>query len=231
MRTMKYFILFFPIVFFLTSCHSLKETLKGQYKNYRAKLILDIPKEYKKDYVAVEVEKNFRTKCGGDVIKKENKFPERLPKTTENPIWINTGMNNMIALCHNSWIEISCDESLNMSLFGIYRSGIYKACIYPYNNGYKVFVFAKYELKSNVIGNILLFDNPIKRKREEETIAYFKKALGKYAYICDDRIFNCWFDIVLLNLKKSFPQSKILYIRYPQKRKEGGSLSIDKYKN
>ncbi|RUM57188.1 MAG: hypothetical protein DSY60_05295 [Persephonella sp.] len=217
-----FFIIFIPSI--LSSCWFLEATTEKN-ETYVARLILDIPKDYTKKDVIDGVVGSIANRC--DSISKDKRFfPETLPEKPEKPIMVNVGFGYTFPTCGNAWVEIGGEDTGIHNFLGVDGSGQYRACIYPYKDGYRVYVYANYEISSDAVGSLLRdFTSKVKDKIDSG----MNKAFGGLTYVCQDELFNCWFDIVLVNLKEKFPKSKIISIDYPQERRKGGSLSIDKY--
>ena len=227
-----YIFLFIVFILFLSSCQSLKNIMENKNKKYTARLIIDLSDKYEKDKVVRGIEYSLSYRC--DIIKNKKGFPKKLLEQVEKTIVTNRivdNIGNAIAVCKNAWIEMYRENVLDMLLFGTNEKGAYKVCIYPYKFGYRVYIYANFKLKRNIIGNILSEDNPLNRNNEKTSlIKKISKSSKGLFYICEDRTFNCWFDMIFMRLEEVFPDLKIISAIYPQKRKEGTRLFIDKYK-
>lgn len=204
-RSLFLLIPMFSVSILISGCAS---TAKKGYEQYVGRAIFDIPNSYKSNEVVDKVY-DAVAKRATNMQQTKLLFPEQLPDTPEKPVIENKELGfgpysfNLISIkCGNAWVSISGQEPDLKSSYGTTDTKGYKACIYPYKDGYRAYVFGLYTYSENDSLTGLIARG-------------IKKAVTS-AVCKDDKYFNCLFDQIISKLKENVPDGKMVSLEYPQ---------------
>lgn len=102
----------------------------------------------------------------------------------------------------NALVSMNGQEKDIRSPYGATDSGGYRVCIYPYKDGYRVYIFGIYTYsESNPIGGLI-------------TKGIKKVVVGA---LCEgDSTYNCLFKQIVNKVKEKFPSAELVKLDLPQ---------------
>ncbi len=177
-------------------------------ETYMGKEVLDIPGNYTLNEVVNHVEDTLARRAT-NIQKFVGFMPEELPDKPGHPQYQMRDWGNGLVNITYATIEcgpkavatVSGQEPELGTTLGQNYSG-YKACIYPYKGGYRVYIVATYMYTSqNGIANLI--------NKATESLVNNIACNGM-------KKFDCWFNQIVEESKKEFPDAKILEVVYPQ---------------
>ena len=198
---------FFPLLLysFITSC----APLSTKYEQYIGRAIFDIPNTYKPDEV-VDGIYNAIAWRSSNLQKFQKLFPDELPDKPGVPKMgskeVGLGVYSIqfatVDCGENVWVSMTGQENELRSPYGTTDAGIYKVCIYPYKDGYRVYIFGIYTYsESTSIGGIIA--------------SGIKKVV--MSGLCQgDSVYNCWFEQIVDRVKKKFSDAQLVKLDLPQ---------------
>lgn len=172
------------------------------------KEIIDVPKSYSLKEVVKKVEETIGARAT-NIQKFVGFMPEELPKKPSHPIFATKDIG--IGIASMTFASISCgkdavaiisgQEPGLKNAYGTTELSGYKACIYPYQNGYRVYIIGTYiKQDSSGIGGLLthLVESGVNKA------------------ICHGMsTFDCWWDQIVKKSKEEFKDAKFIEIDYP----------------
>ncbi len=203
------FLFFILLIISSVSFLNCAATSNKGMEQYVGRAIIDVPQHYKPEEVVDNIYDSIAWRSS-DLQKFETFLPEELPDKPAKPIiaYKEFGFGPYsftftTVKCGNKvWVSMNGQENELKSPYGTKESGGYRVCIYPYKNGYKVYVFGLYTYsEQNPFGGLIA-------KGIEKVV---NKSLCN-----DDKTFNCWFKQIVDKIKNKFPDAKIARIDLPQ---------------
>ena len=179
-------------------------------ETYVAKEVIDVPSKYNLQQVVKKTEETIGVRAT-NIQKFVGFMPEDLPDKPAHPKFsmkdIGFGLGSItfatISCGDKAVATISGQEPELKNPYGTAEISGYKACIYPYKNGYRIYIFGTYiKQDSNGLGGFFT--------RIIET--------GVSKIACNNMpIFNCWWKQIVEKSKQEFADGKIIEVEYPIK--------------
>ncbi|WP_457755324.1 hypothetical protein [Thermovibrio ammonificans] len=191
-------------VAFLASC----TTMTRKQTTYFGKEVIDVPKSYTLQQVLDKTEDILASRAT-NIQKFVGFMPDELPDKPGHPVFkmqdLGIGISNItfatISCGDKAVATISGQEPALKSPYGTIQMSGYKACIYPYKRGYRIYIVGTYmKNDSSGIGGFLT------RMIEK----------GVNSAVCNGMsTFDCYWNDIVKKTKEDFPNAKILEIQYP----------------
>jgi hypothetical protein len=187
MKKIVNIVTFFVITILLSGCVS----LNNQVSMKKARVIYDVPKTVDSEKVKESLLSAISSRTE-DIKDIENLMPEELPEKPEHPI---VNKNNIFAGLapiangnpefeamqldtHNAWFSVQGKEEFK----SIFNSNyvVYKGAIYPYKDGYKVYIYEFYREGTNGIVGHLAKKITKSVTKEETPLLLIAQISGKF---------------------------------------------------
>jgi uncharacterized protein YceK len=194
-------------------------TVAKKQETVFGKEVIDVPAKYSLREVVEKTEESIGTRAT-NIQKFIGFMPDKLPEKPSHPIFqmkdLGFGIASMtfasISCGKDAVATISGQEPGLSNPYGTTEVSGYKACIYPYKNGYRVYIIGTYMRNdSNGIGGFLTH--------------LIEKGVNKA--ICKGMsTFDCWWNQIVEKSKEEFKGAKFIEIEYP----EGGKPVVNEDK-
>jgi len=188
----------------LSGCASVAKKQETSF----GKEVIDVPATYSLQEVVDKTVETIGARAT-NIQKVVGFMPEDLPDKPSHPKFqmkdIGIGFTSMtftsISCGEKAVATVSGQEPGLKNVYGTSEVSGYKACIYPYKKGYRVYIIGTYmKSDSNGIGGLLT--------------RVIEKSVNKATCNGMDT-FDCWWDQIVQKSKEEFKDAKIIAIEYP----------------